>query len=447
MHPLLSLVKNHKQDRTVGIYSVCSANEFVLKAAMQQAQQDENDLLIESTSNQVDQYGGYTGMTPGKFVSYVYQLADSCNFSRDRLILGGDHLGPHNWQNEMAATAMSKAHELIRSCVKAGYSKIHLDTSMRLADDRGESHAPLAVETVARRAAELCLTAEKAAAEIANHDRPIYVIGTDVPKPGGAQEELSEVHVTPIEEIEETITVTQKAYFDLGLKDTWKRVVAVVAQPGVEFGDTSVIEYQSQRAQEISRYIEQYPHLIYEAHSTDYQKKESLKQLVEDHFAILKVGPWLTFTFREVLFGLTFIEKDWLSGSKTVLLSNLLELVEQVMAKNPKFWIAHYRGKEDELKFARKYSLSDRIRYYWPDPQIQKSMKTLLSNLSRKPIPLTLLSQYLPNQCRAIKYGEIRNHPLAIISHKIREVIKIYSYATGCAHQNSEVLWNNYSRN
>ena len=39
-----------------GICSICSANEFVLKAAFNKAIKDNSTLLIESTSNQVDQF-------------------------------------------------------------------------------------------------------------------------------------------------------------------------------------------------------------------------------------------------------------------------------------------------------------------------------------------------------------------------------------------------------
>ena len=46
------------------------------------------------------------------------------------------------------------------------------------------------------------------------------------------------------------------------------------------------------------------PGLVFEAHSTDYQPPESLSRLVIDGFAILKVGPGLTFALREALYAL-----------------------------------------------------------------------------------------------------------------------------------------------
>jgi len=448
IHPLLALTTAHQQDRTIGLYSVCSAHPEVLRAAMEQAKNEDSLLLIESTSNQVDQYGGYTGMTPADFVKYVRQISDSCSFPDEQLIIGGDHLGPNSWQKEKAKQAMPKAQELIRSCVQAGYRKIHLDASMRLADDLGDADTPLDIRTVAERSAEMCLTAEQAAADYTeNHQKPVYVIGTDVPIPGGAQKNLNEIHVTPQAEIEQTIEITQQAFMKLGLQETWERVIAVVVQPGVEFGDSAIFEYQPDKARKIVRFIESYPQLLYEAHSTDYQKVESLQQMVHDHFAILKVGPWLTFAYREAVFALSCIEEEWLSHSKSIILSGIREVIEKVMLENPKYWINHYRGTATEVKFARKYSLSDRIRYYWPEPSIQKALQKLLANLSLQPVPLSLLSQYLPNQYQAVRMSEIQNSPMDLIKHKIREVTRIYSLATRCHSINSQVSTQAYSNN
>ena len=171
-----------------GICSICSANEYVLRAAFRKAIKDETTLLIESTSNQVDQFGGYTGMTPDKFVDYVRNFADSTDFPTERLILGGDHLGPNAWQKEPAEIAMEKAGELIHQYVQAGYIKIHLDTSMRCEDDPGNPEDPLDVAIIAERAAQLCEIAENAGS---GSKQPLYIIGTDVPIPGGAQEPIA----------------------------------------------------------------------------------------------------------------------------------------------------------------------------------------------------------------------------------------------------------------
>jgi len=96
-----------------GIYSICSAHPWVLEAAMRQALEDETPLLIESTSNQVDQYGGYTGMKPADFVDFVRSIAERVGFSHEHLILGGDHLGPNAWRHLPVDEAMQRADALI----------------------------------------------------------------------------------------------------------------------------------------------------------------------------------------------------------------------------------------------------------------------------------------------------------------------------------------------
>jgi D-tagatose-1,6-bisphosphate aldolase subunit GatZ/KbaZ len=410
-----------------GICSICSANEYVLLTSMKKAKVEESILLIESTSNQVDQFGGYTGMTPEQFIGYVRDLADSVDFPKERLIIGGDHLGPNSWQKEPAASAMEKAGELINHYVKAGYTKIHLDTSMRCHGDPGNPDIPLKVELIAKRAAQLCRVAEDAATE--SHP-PYYVIGTDVPIPGGAQESLHNIRITPVEEVRETIEVTKDAFYELGLTNAWKRVLAVVVQPGVEFGDTTVIEYEKSKAAALSGFIEAYDPLVYEAHSTDYQTKEELRQMVIDHFAILKVGPWLTYAMREVFFALNLIENELLGDNRGISHSELIETIERQMFGIPKYWSDHYEGDETQLRLARKYSYSDRIRYYWPNTAIQKSLKLLLENLSRQEIPLSILSQYLPLQYEAIREGQLENTAQDLIEYGIARVLNIYSYAT-----------------
>ena len=151
----VQILADNRAGKGTGIYSVCSAQATVLEASILQAKKDESILLIESTSNQVDQFGGYTGMKPADFVAYVYGIADKVGYNKDDILLGGDHLGPNAWQSENAEPAMAKALELIKEYVKAGYQKIHLDASMFCADDAGDRHQPLADEIVASRAAAM----------------------------------------------------------------------------------------------------------------------------------------------------------------------------------------------------------------------------------------------------------------------------------------------------
>ncbi len=426
---LIDIITAHKNGRPVGICSVCSANRFVIKAAFDQAKKDNQYALIESTSNQVDQFGGYTGMAPQNFRDYVYDLAREMDFPAENIILGGDHLGPNVWQNEPADRAIENAVEQIKAYINAGYSKIHLDASMPLLGDDVREHHALDPQLCAERAAQLCLTAEKAWKNNADlKTPPVYVIGTDVPIPGGAVDSLDDMHVTTVDEVNETIDLTKTTFRKHGLEDAWERVVAVVVQPGVEFSNLSVIEYDPERCGQLPEAIEQRERMVYEAHSTDYQTLPSLRRMVKDHFAILKVGPELTFAFREALFALAGIEEEWLGGSQTKT-SGLIPLIENVMIEYPRYWAKHYHGSEAQKAFARKYSFSDRIRYYWPYPQVQQAVALLIENLTRHSPPLTLLSQYLPFQYQAVREKAIANTPLELINHKICQVLQRYNQA------------------
>lgn len=429
-HPVSSIIQGHKQNPSKGIYSVCSANRFVLEAAMKQAHQDNSVLLVEATSNQVDQFGGYTGMTPLDFAKYVSSIAVEVGLSQSSLILGGDHLGPNVWQNLDKETAMKNARDQIQAYVKAGFTKIHLDASMPLEGDKSEKHLPLDAQIVAIRSAELCEAAEEAANETGGI-KPVYIIGTDVPIPGGAQESLENIRITPVSEVEEIISLTQAAFKERRLEEAWERVVAVVVQPGVEFSDDDIAEYVPAKAKELRDYIKAHPQMILEAHSTDYQKPDALKQMVEDHMAILKVGPWLTYVFREAIFALAAIEKELNYFKKIYITSNIVEVLEQAMQDEPKYWQKHYHGNESQLAFARKYSYSDRIRYYWPQKSVADALDILLNNLKAESIPISLIGQYMPAQYEALREGQIKNNPNDLIHHKIMEVLQVYSNAAG----------------
>ena len=425
----LQILADNRAGKGTGIYSVCSAQSTVLEASMLQAKQDGSVLLIESTSNQVDQFGGYTGMKPADFVDYVHGIAAKVGYNKDDILLGGDHLGPNAWQSENAEPAMAKALELIKEYVKAGYQKIHLDASMFCGDDEGDRRQPLADEIVAARAAAMAKVAvETHAAFRAGQPAPVYVIGTEVPIPGGAQEEEETATPTSPADAVKTIEVTKAAFEAEGLSDAWNRVYGVVVQPGVEFGDDQVFHYDRDAAKGLSEEIMKQDRFVYEAHSTDYQSETGLAKLVEDHFCILKVGPWLTFGYREALFALAMIEEEMLKP-KGIETSKLREVIDAVMLAEPKYWRKYYPGDEATQAFKRKYSFSDRLRYYWPNEKIQEAVAKLVSNLKQNPISLSLLSQYMPNQYYAVSEGTITNDVEAIIINRTQDVIGIYARA------------------
>lgn len=417
---LADTIGRHKAGAAVGIYSVCSAHPTVVQAAIAQAADDDGYVLIEATSNQVDQFGGYTGLRPPGFRDMVLAVADELQFPRDRVVLGGDHLGPNRWQHETASAAMDKADTLIAAYVEAGYAKIHLDCSMSCADDP----KVLDDEVVAQRTARLMRVAEDSAHRTGA--APMYVIGTEVPVPGGAHETLGALTPTPADRARRTIAAHKTAFADHGLDHVWPRVMALVVQPGVEFDHLQVIDYQRDATAELRRVLDDEEHLVFEAHSTDYQRPAQLRELVEDHWAVLKVGPGLTFAMREALFALALIENELIPRPSR---SNLIEIIERRMLAEPGYWQGYYDGDPQTQRMSRRYSYSDRLRYYWADDEVDAARRTLLANLDRTAIPMPLISQFLPDQYDRIRAGELESAPQSLVIDRIRDAMRPYARA------------------
>ncbi len=420
MDYLRQMVADWHAGRPRGIYSVCSAHPWVLEAALEQAIADDSPLLIEATSNQVNHLGGYTGMTPSDFRQLVEDIAQRLQFNTERLILGGDHLGPNPWLRQPVAQAMLEAQRMVVAYAQAGFTKIHLDASMAC---EGEQN-PLTDEVIATRAATLCAAAEQASGS----GKPVYVIGTEVPVPGGATESLSHLEPTKREAAAKTLEVHRRIFAEKGLGEVLPRVIALVVQPGVEFNHLNVVDYNPASAVHLSRFLREQSGLVYEAHSTDYQRPQAYQDLVRDGFVILKVGPALTFALREALEALERIEAELVPAPGR---SRLSEVMEKLMLKDPRHWEDHYPGDEPNKRLLRRYSYSDRVRYYWTDPQAVAAVQTLLHNLRQTTIPETMLSAYLPEAYRAVRAGKLTSDPFAIAKHRVRSALQPYAAACG----------------
>lgn len=403
------LERNRRGQGGVAV-SVCSAHPLVLRAAFRSALRYDTFALIESTSNQVDQYGGYTGMKPADFAALVRRIAEEEGFPAERVLLGGDHLGPNSWRHLGSEKAMQETLQLVRSYVQAGYRKIHLDASFVCTDDAG----PLSDEVVARRCAQMAQVAEEAA----SGEKPIYVVGTEVPTPGGTQADEG-MHVTSPADVERTLGVFRETFLAHGLSDAWSRVVGLVIQPGVEFGDAMVHDYQPTPA--ITAVIDRQPGLAYEAHSTDYQSGSNLARLARNHFFILKVGPWLTYALREGLFSLECIERELNPANP----SRFRETLAGVMKADPKYWEKYYSGSADEVDYKIAFSYSDRARYYLGHKDVADSLNRLLDNLSPE-VPDGLISQYLPLQYQAVREGRLGKHPMDLAVDRVSNVLDLY---------------------
>ena len=430
MNELERIVKLQKEGVSRGICSVCSSSPFVIDAAIKQALDTDSFVLIEATANQVNQKGGYTGMKPADFRDMVLGRADALGLSREKVILGGDHLGPVAWKKMDSAGAMDLAETLVYEFSRAGYQKIHLDASMPLGDE-----VTLSTEEIADRTVRLCRAAEKGAAEYAERhagtEKPVYVIGSEVPTPGGSGEE-EDMSVTEPEALTGMIDCFAEKFAAAGL-DVWDRVIAAVVQPGVEFGNYQIHDYVREDAAELISTAENIPGMVLEGHSADYQKRESLREMVEDGIAVLKVGPALTFAAREAIYALSHMEDELVIAGRIdeTKGSDFIQVLDKAMLKDPGNWKDHYTQQEPESSFDRKYSYSDRSRYYMSVPEVRESLDRLMRNLSEIKIPMSLLSQYMPAQYRKIKEDRLSVGPKELITDHVCEVLDDYWYACG----------------
>lgn len=420
-----NLFARNRGGERVGVHGVCSAHPLVLRAAVALSVARGQVALVEATCNQVNQDGGYTGMRPADFRARVLAASRGAGLTEDRLVLGGDHLGPQPWRNRPAAEAMDKAEEMVTLYVAAGFTKIHLDCSMRCVDDP----ETLPESLIAERAARLAAAAEAASAEAGTS--PFYVIGTEVPPPGGMGSG-HEIVPTPPEAVAATWQAHADAFRARGLDAAFERVLAVVVQPGLDFGNEDIVHYGN-GSEALSARVLDLGEAVYEAHSTDYQRPTAYRRLVEGHFAILKVGPAATFALREALYALEAIEAELVEKSRR---SNLRAALEAAMLAVPAHWAGHYSGSAEQQAYLRHFSYSDRLRYYWTAAPVEAAAGALFANLSAAPIPLPLISQFLPQHFDAVAEKLCEASPTGLAIANIQRALIPYADACGahCAN-------------
>ena len=412
-----------RQGGDLGVYAVCCAHPQVIRAALQLAHQRGQVAVIEATCNQVNQDGGYTGMTPAQFAQQVREAARAVGLADDRLVLGGDHLGPQPWRSLPAQDAMVKAIAMIEAYAQAGFGKLHLDCSMACADDA----EPLSDAVIAARAAQLAHAAEAAIGKV--DARPVYIIGTEVPAPGGMGEGHAIVPTAPASVVE-TWRAHQAAFADAGLADAFARVVAIVVQPGLDFGNADVVRFVPGDVADLAGAVLALDGAVYEAHSTDYQDGSGFAALVDMHFAILKVGPAATFALREAIYALECAGRE-LPGWQPRF--SVRDALERAMLANPGHWASHYAGDAAQLAWLRHFSYSDRVRYYWTDPAVVEAVEGLFGFVDAALLPLPLISQYLPQHLRAVAEGNLAVTAEALCAAHVALALAPYADACGAA--------------
>lgn len=388
---LREIITRNRAGAPVAIPSVCTAHPQVLRACLAHAARRGQPLVVEATSNQVNQDGGYTGMRPADFHKFLSDMAETVGFPAARLVFGGDHLGPQAWRREPAGEAMAKARVMVADYVRAGFTKIHLDCSEGCAGEAPQVGDALAAE----RAADLARVARDAASDPSGL---LFVIGTEVPPPGGARmDEAGDIPPTRADSAAATLRAHHQAFVSAGLEPLWPQVGGLVVQPGVEFSPMQVHHLPPSRDPGFRAVLRDWPGICLEAHSTDYQHPRAFHRLAELGFAFQKVGPALTFVWREALYALDFLAHTagWLEAP------TLATVMEAEMLAQPGSWQGHYHAESGDLRLQRHFGLADRIRYYWPRPAAQAAVAWLFAAFDGRSLPEPFLAQAFSTALRA----------------------------------------------
>ncbi len=416
MADLRQIIARNRAGEPIAIPSVCTAHPEALEASLALAETLDQPLVVEATSNQVNQDGGYTALKPADFIAFVTDIATRAGVAQSRILFGGDHLGPQVWRKLPAEQAMAKAHRMVADYAAAGFTKIHLDCSEGCA---GEP-AQLPDQTTATRSAALAATALQHAPDPA---RLIFVVGTEVPPPGGARaDDHGDIPPTTPEAAKATLAAHRDAF--TAARVSLDQIGGLVVQPGVEFSPMDVHHLPLDRDPGLLGALEGWPRVCLEAHSTDYQHPQAYPRLAQLGFAFQKVGPALTYAWREALYALDSIrtQNGWSAGP------SLPDTMEAVMRANPDHWRAHIHGTTADPRTERHFGLADRIRYYWPTAPARDAVHRLLADLADKRLPDPLLLAHFGVDEIATARESRHSLPRALALARVQSALRPYFF-------------------
>tara|TARA_B100000767_G_C19718103_1_gene515916 strand:+ start:141 stop:1364 length:1224 start_codon:yes stop_codon:yes gene_type:complete len=340
--------------------SFCTANFDVIESIFYYCLINKFPCLIECTSNQVNQDGGYTFTTPKLFVKKINKLRKKIKLNKSQLFLGGDHLGPLPWKNNTNKTALKKSIKLINNFLNEKFDKIHIDTSIKCKNDQLINN-----EIIFDRTCKI-LNSPIIKKKI---DNKFLVIGTEVPLSGSDDDK--KVIITSMKKIKIEALKFQNLLVNLKLK---KKIFGLVIEPGMKYMNSSIkkpIFTKFLNKKKFSKAND----FVFEAHSTDYQPKKILLNLVDNNFKFLKVGPELTYNYSRSLFFMNKIENKFFKNPTSDIKKNILLSMKE---KN-KYWKEYYDKNNDLLLLNSKL---DRSRYYLNTKNVENSIRILKNNIN-----------------------------------------------------------------
>jgi D-tagatose-1,6-bisphosphate aldolase subunit GatZ/KbaZ len=101
------------------------------------------------------------------------------------------------------------------------------------------------------------------------------------------------------------------------------------------------------------------------------------------------------------------------------------------MDADPRHWREHHRDDGGPWRALRAFGYADRVRYYWPVPEVEVAVARLFANLRSSAPPLPLLAQHLPPEYDAVRDGRATPDPEALVRHAVSEALRPYARACG----------------
>ncbi len=381
-----SVIEQNRDGATIGLPCFCTANEMVLRTLFECCATHDVPAVIEASSNQVNQDGGYTGMSAADFSQWIGLLSAEYGVANERLVMSGAHLGPRPWSHLSPKDALDKTKNLVKDFAAAGFRKIHLDAPVACNEEQQPD-----LQTLATRTARLCEIAEK---HSPHPDQLVYVLTAPMTEPAFESNFSTEAHRAPpatnAEQLNTTLAAYQEAFIKQGLRHAWTKVVSIDAYLGIGFDHFSVHPLRENPIRRLSTEIMKHDGLSLSATSVDYQSSRNLSTLVENHVVFLKTGPELTFRMRESIFALATIAQQ-IAVTDT---PDIIAVIDSAIIEHPADWAPYFTGDIAIRKQLHHYSFSDRLRYYWNFPDVRSQLLKFISSLDTIKLPEALVSQH-----------------------------------------------------
>jgi len=361
------LKKNGHPPRT--LFAICPNSIAVIKASLLAAKRNNAPVKFATTLNQVDCDRGYTGFNQDEFVRYVKMECERIHFTGP-VIIAIDHGGPwlkdiqsvEKWPLEKAMDSIKKSFE---ESIKAGFHLIHVDPTVDIFLNQGES---ISIDVVAARTIELIEHTENFRRKN-NYPAISYEVGTEEVH-GGLADETT---------FDRFLKLLKSGLKEKGLSDIWP--CFIVGKVGT---DLHTATFDPQVASLLTDKVMPYGSLI-KGHYTD--GVTNPEQYPLSGMGAANVGPEFTVSEYEALIELEEIEDKLYSENRIAIKSNIKSLLWSSVIESNR-WKKWLQSDEKGIAFEaisserQDWLISTGCRYIWQKPEVVIARYKLYENLS-----------------------------------------------------------------